>query len=88
MFDPMSIIVPIVFIIVIGIIVFSLGQGIVTWNKNNQSPRSTVSAVIIAKRENITHHQHANAGGCEWSTRIPYYNKHNVLCDISDRKRR
>ena len=62
MFDLMSIIVPIIFIIVIGIIVFSLGQGIVTWNKNNQSPRSTVSAVIIAKRENITHHQHANAG--------------------------
>ena len=51
MFDLMSIIVPIIFIIVIGIIVFSLGQGIVTWNKNNQSPRSTVSAVIIAKRE-------------------------------------
>ena len=39
MFDLMSIIVPIIFIIVIGIIVFSLGQGIVTWNKNNQSPR-------------------------------------------------
>lgn len=52
MFDLMSIIVPIIFIIVIGIIVFSLGQGIVTWNRNNQSPRSTVSAVIIAKREN------------------------------------
>ena len=30
MFDPMSIIVPIVFIIVIGIIIFSLGQGFVT----------------------------------------------------------
>ena len=28
MFDPMSIIVPIVFIIVIGIIIFSLGQGL------------------------------------------------------------
>ncbi len=35
----------------IGIIVFSLGQGIVTWNKNNQSPRSTVSAVIIAMKD-------------------------------------
>ena len=75
----MSIIVPIIFIIVIGIIVFSLGQGIVTWNKNNQSPRSTVSAVIIAKRENITHHQHANAGdaggahGFHTTTNTMYY---------------
>ena len=79
MFDLMSIIVPIIFIIVIGIIVFSLGQGIVTWNKNNQSPRSTVSAVIIAKRENITHHQHANAGdasgahGFHTTTNTMYY---------------
>ena len=63
MSDPMSSMVPIMFIIVIGIIIFSLGQGIVTWNKNNQSPRLTVSAVIVAKRKNITHHQHANAGG-------------------------
>ena len=62
MFDPMSIIVPIVFIIVIGIIIFSLGQGFVTWNKNNQSPRLAVSVVVAAKRENITHHQHANVG--------------------------
>ena len=79
MFDLMSIIVPIIFIIVIGIIVFSLGQGIVTWNRNNQSPRSTVSAVIIAKRENITHHQHANAGdasgahGFHTTTNTMYY---------------
>ena len=62
MSDPMSSMVPIMFIIVIGIIIFSLGQGIVTWNKNNQSARLTVSAVIVAKRKNITHHQHANAG--------------------------
>ncbi len=62
MSDPMSSMVPIMFIIVIGIIIFSFGQGIVTWNKNNQSPRLTVSAVIVAKRKNITHHQHANAG--------------------------
>ena len=48
--------------IVIGIIIFSLGQGFVTWNKNDQSPKLTVSAIIVAKRENITHHQYANAG--------------------------
>lgn len=79
MSDPMSSMVPIMFIIVIGIIIFSLGQGIVTWNKNNQSPRLTVSAVIVAKRKNITHHQHANAGdasgahGFYTTTNTTYY---------------
>ena len=79
MFDLMSIIVPIIFIIVIGIIVFSLGQGIATWNKNNQSPRLTVSVVVAAKRENITHHQHANVGdlssahGFHTTTSTSYY---------------
>ena len=79
MFDPMSIIVPIVLIIVIGIIIFSLGQGFVTWNKNNQSPKLTVSAIIVAKRENITHHQHANVGdlssahGFHTTTSTSYY---------------
>nr|WP_242998066.1 DUF2500 domain-containing protein [Desulfotomaculum sp. OF05-3] len=36
--------------------------GIRTWHKNNQSPRLSVSATIVAKRENITHHSHANEG--------------------------
>ena len=33
-----------------------------TWHKNNQSPRLSVNATIVAKRESITHHSHANAG--------------------------
>ena len=32
------------------------------WHKNNQSPRLSVSATIVANRENITHYNHANAG--------------------------
>ena len=62
MFELMNVIFLIIFIIVVGIIIFSLMQGIATWSKNNQSPRLTVSAVVVAKREDITHHQHANAG--------------------------
>ena len=50
-----------------------------TWNKNNQSPRLTVSVVVAAKRENITHHQHANVGdlssahGFHTTTSTSYY---------------
>lgn len=71
--------IPIMFIIVVGIIIFSLVRGIITWNKNNQSPRLTVSVVVAAKRENITHHQHANVGdlssahGFHTTTSTSYY---------------
>ena len=62
MFDILSFIVPIMFIVVFGIIIFSIIQGISTWHKNNNSPRLTVPAVIVAKRTDVSHHQHANAG--------------------------
>ena len=62
MFDILSFIVPIMFIVVFGIIIFSNIQGISTWHKNNNSPRLTVPAVIVAKRTDVSHYQHANAG--------------------------
>ena len=77
--ESMNVIFLIIFIIALGIIIFSLMQGIATWNKNNQSPRLTVPAVVVAKRENITHHQHANAGdasgahGFHTTTSTTYY---------------
>ena len=62
MFDILSFIVPIMFIVVFGIIIFSIIQGISTWHKNNNSPRLTVPAVIVAKRTDVSYHRHANAG--------------------------
>ena len=62
MFDILSFIVPIMFIVVFGIIIFSIIQGISTWHKNNNSPRLTVPAVVVAKRTDVSHHRHANAG--------------------------
>ena len=53
---------PIIFVMVFGMIIFQFVTGIGTWHKNNQSPRLSVSATIVAKRESITHHSHANAG--------------------------
>ena len=78
MFGLMNAIFPIMFITVVGIIIFSLVQRIITWNKNNQSPRLTVP-VVVAKRENVTQHQHANAGdssgahGFHTTTSTSYY---------------
>ena len=52
----------IVFAIVIGMILYILVKGISTWNKNNHSPRLTVAANVVAKRIDISHQRHANAG--------------------------
>ncbi|RJV30634.1 DUF2500 domain-containing protein [Coprococcus sp. AF18-48] len=79
MFGLMNAIFPIMFITVVGIIIFSLVQRITTWNKNNQSPRLTVPVVVVAKLENVTQHQHANAGdssgahGFHTTTSTSYY---------------
>ena len=43
-------------------ILFIFIKGITTWHKNNNSPRLTVSAKIVAKRQNTTHHNQPNAG--------------------------
>ena len=46
MFELINVMFPVMFIIVVGIIIFSLVHGIITWNKNNQSPRLTVPVVV------------------------------------------
>ena len=62
MFTLFEFMFPIIFVMVFGMIIFQFVTGIGTWHKNNQSPRLSVTATIVAKRENITHHSHANAG--------------------------
>ena len=61
-FETMQILVPIVFLVVIGIILTMAVKGIMTWNKNNHSPRLTVDAVIVSKREDVSGHSHGMAG--------------------------
>ena len=51
-----------VFLVVLGIIIVNIIRGIGQWNKNNHSPRLTVTATVVAKRIDVTHHHHANAG--------------------------
>lgn len=51
-----------VFIIVIGIFIFTLVSGVSTWNKNNNSPRLSVKARVVSKRMDVRRNQHMNAG--------------------------
>lgn len=43
-------------------VVFVFTKGIATWNKNNHSPRITVKAKVVAKRQDTTHHNYPNGG--------------------------
>lgn len=48
-----SIIFPLMFCIVLGIIVYTYARNIKMWNKNNHSPRLTVEAKVVAKRHAV-----------------------------------
>lgn len=61
-FGVFPILFSIVFIVVIGVFVVTIVQGVRTWNKNNHSPRLTVIATVVSKRTEVSHHSHANAG--------------------------
>lgn len=73
-FDMFSIMFSIIFIIAIGMFVVTAIKGIGQWNKNNNSPRLTVPATVVAKRTNVSHHNHAGTNGHHHhSTSTTYY---------------
>lgn len=62
MFNIVEFLFPVIFILIFMTIMLVFAKGIVTWHKNNNSPRLTVSARIVSKRQNITYHNRLNAG--------------------------
>ena len=64
-----------VFVLVFGIILFTIIKGISTWNKNNHSPRLSVEATVVSKRENVSHshHQSGSDGSMSYTTTSTTY---------------
>lgn len=62
-----------VFALVIGAFVVMAVQGIRQWNRNNHSPRLTVSATVVAKRECFHTHRHNHHNGMHHTTRSTTY---------------
>lgn len=60
------------FSLVIGMFILTVIRGISQWNKNNHSPRLTVEATVVAKREEVTYHQH-NTGNHTMHLSTWYY---------------
>ena len=61
MFNLFGLLFPLMFLLVFGMIIFTMVSNIRTWNQNNHSPRLTVAASVIAKRTEVSHHHHTNA---------------------------
>ena len=60
-FDALfSILFPLVFLFVLGMILFTVVSNLRTWRKNNASPRLTVPATVVAKRTNVSRHHTDN----------------------------
>lgn len=52
----------IVFALVIGTFVVTAVRGVSQWHRNNHSPRLTVAARVVSKREEVhSHHHHQEA---------------------------
>ena len=62
LFHLLEIIFPLIFLLVLGMFIFIFARGIHTWHNNNQSPRLTVPAKIVSKRQSTMHHSHPNTG--------------------------
>ena len=59
-----------IFIVAFVLIITRLVQGIGTWNRNNHSPKQTVSAVLVGKRTAVSGHSGTNTVG---STNTAYF---------------
>ena len=62
MFTVVSGLIVVVTIVIMVVILLRAARGISTRNKNNHSPRLTVSAVVVSRRTKVSHYSHANAG--------------------------
>ncbi len=49
-----------VFALAFGIIIFTLIRSVNRWDKNNNSPRLTVEALVVAKRTHVARHRSSN----------------------------
>ena len=59
------------FVLIFGMILFTIIRGIGQWNRNNHSPRLTVEATVVSKRGDISHHH--DAGTHTTHTSTTYY---------------
>lgn len=73
MFNIAPVFIGIIFIIVIGAVIFNVGKGITQWQKNEASPRLTVPAIVKTKRTHTSRHTHNHENHHSHTTQTHYY---------------
>jgi hypothetical protein len=53
MFSIMNMLFPLFFIIILGIILFTIFKNIKQWNYNNKQPKLNVDALVVSKRTQV-----------------------------------
>ena len=71
-FSIMQVIMLLVFVLVLGSIIVTLIRGVGEWNKNNQSPKLTVPATVVAKRSDA-HRYPVSTGNVQTMHTSTYY---------------
>ncbi len=69
MFNIMQLLVPIIFLLIFGIIIFTVVKGIAEWSNNNRQPILSVKAKVVSKRAHTSrnssmhgdHHHHSSS---------------------------
>ncbi|MFE8702674.1 DUF2500 domain-containing protein [Cytobacillus sp. FJAT-54145] len=73
MFSIFSMIFPVFFLVVFGIIAFSLFKGVKQWNFNNKQPVLTVSSKVVSKRTHVRRNAHNHNNHVHSTTSTKYY---------------
>ncbi len=61
-YDIMSVLFLIILLCIIGAFAAAAIRGIATWTQNNHSPQLSVSARVVSRRTEVSHHSFANGG--------------------------
>lgn len=73
MFSIMGFIIPLFFMFIFGMLIFTVVRGIMQWNYNNHQPVLKVDAIIVAKRSHTSHHHHHDHNSISHSTSSTSY---------------
>ncbi|MFE8695865.1 DUF2500 domain-containing protein [Cytobacillus sp. FJAT-53684] len=83
MFSLISVIFPFFFILVFGLILFTIFKGIKLWSHNNKQPVLDVSAKLVAKRTEVSRNSHNHNNHVHHHSSTTYYTTFEV--DSGDR---
>lgn len=78
-YDSFDAVFALAFLLAASVIVVVIIKNVSEWQKNNNSPRLAVEAVVVDRKKEVQHKQHANAGdatgahGYHMTTSVTYF---------------